>query len=283
VRASQRGLMRWGALAVLVFSLGCSKSDSVSTADASPGCQKDTDCKGDRVCERGACVSHPTQPPSPPAQPEVPRPQPTRISGAPCAISYGLEGPPRTMGQPREVEATVEVASRLAVYSTGKSGLSVVAPRGWSCEGVVAVDGSESIGVFPLGGTKGNGAFKSSSGQGVTADSIPACQGCVAFFACPLFPSALRDWPGMTCDDVVPAAKRILRQNASTVFFEDPPGVSGDGNPSGGPYPANGVIRFSAAADKPPRGASASGATCTLPEADHALCTVILNDFLAHW
>lgn len=174
------------------------------------------------------------------------------------------------MGEPRVVVAAVETTSRLAVYTTGY--LSVLAPRDWKCQGASGVNGSQSIAVFPQACTGPAGPFKLSSGQGVTAMSIPACQGCMAAVVCPLFPSVLRDWPGIRCDNVVPPGERVPRQNASTVFFEDPPGVSGDGNPSGGPYPAHGVLLF------PP----ASGATCTLREADHALCTVVLNEFLAH-
>jgi hypothetical protein len=63
-----------------------------------------------------------------------------------------------------------------------------------------------------------------------------------------------------------------MHPNATTAFFEDPIGVSGVGDPSGGPYPANGVVTYN--------GTSATEATCTLPESDHALCTVVLNDFL---
>lgn len=63
------------------------------------------------------------------------------------------------------------------------------------------------------------------------------------------------------------------------VDFEDPPGVSGDGSPSGGPYPANGV----AVLDNSPTPSSAYKETCTLPSSQHALCTAVLNSFIASY
>lgn len=195
----------------------------------------------------------------------------SQVVGGLCSVTYGQSGPPKTTGTPRVVDAPAEMAARLAVYTSG--GLSIVAPRGWACEGVVAVDGSESLGIFPPGSEKPSGPFEASVGQGVTAEAIPACRGCMAARACPLFPTAVKDSAGIPCAEVAPATERVGRQSASMVFFEDPPGVSGDGNPSGGPYPANGVLLYEP---------GVSGATCTMPEADHSLCTAVLNDFLAN-
>ena len=281
-----RNRSSFGAMALLVASLGCSKPTSDAPSVARAGCQKDADCNGDRVCEDGQCVvppsrtvaSAPAASPSPsaPASQDGSIPHSASVPGGACAVLDGLKAEAgRTAGTSRVVVAPAETASRLAVYTSGS--LSILAPRGWTCEGVSAVDGSDSIAVFPPGSAKPAGSFKASSGQGVTAISIPACQGCVATLACPLFPSALKDWPGMTCD-ALPKAERVARPNARTAYFEDPAGVAGDGDPSGGPFPANGVLLFSPADGD--HGASGAEATCTLPEAEHALCTVVLNDFL---
>jgi len=62
---------------------------------------------------------------------------------------------------------------------------------------------------------------------------------------------------------------------AGVVVFEDPPGVTGDGNPSGGKYSANGVMTYYSKSD--------NGSwidTCTLPEEEKALCKAALNDFI---
>ncbi len=63
----------------------------------------------------------------------------------------------------------------------------------------------------------------------------------------------------------------------SEVGFEDPAGVAGDGIPSGGLNPANGVMLYLPAQGK----ASAYLATCTLPAARHDMCTAVLNHFIA--
>ena len=55
----------WGlafGLAGLVFLAGCPRS----AGDGGGGCSKDRDCKGDRICERGACVEPHRAAPSPP-------------------------------------------------------------------------------------------------------------------------------------------------------------------------------------------------------------------------
>jgi hypothetical protein len=52
----------------------------VPGAALAAGCEKDTDCKGDRVCERGACVApgERATPPPPPERVESPPPPPAR-------------------------------------------------------------------------------------------------------------------------------------------------------------------------------------------------------------
>ena len=62
------------------------------------------------------------------------------------------------------------------------------------------------------------------------------------------------------------------------VGFLDPPGVKGSGAGSGGAYPANGVVTYHP---------TSSGflpsyiESCTLPDAQHLLCTAVLDDFVS--
>lgn len=60
------------------------------------------------------------------------------------------------------------------------------------------------------------------------------------------------------------------------VYFTDPPGIAGDGAPSGGPLIARGVSLFD---NGPDTEAAASVETCTLSPKLAGLCTAILNDF----
>ena len=61
---------------------------------------------------------------------------------------------------------------------------------------------------------------------------------------------------------------------AGIVAFEDPPGVNGTGQPSGGQYPADGVMTYHTSA----RDGSWQEA-CTRPASEKNVCTTVLNTF----
>ena len=71
-----------------------------------------------------------------------------------------------------------------------------------------------------------------------------------------------------------PSAETVSQISSNVVGFEDPPGVKGGGNPSGGPYPANGVVTYSAATQP-----GTYVGNCTLPQSQHDVCTAVLNYF----
>ena len=104
-----------------------------------------------------------------------------------------------------------------------------------------------------------------------------ACAGCAEGQACPLFISAAKDFRdgfGRPCPTTRPAAENLDHLNAGVVAFEDPPGVAGDGVPSGGRYPANGVMTYYSGN---PNGSWLE--TCTMPPGQKDLCTATLNYF----
>jgi hypothetical protein len=81
----------------------------------------------------------------------------------------------------------------------------------------------------------------------------------------------------MSCQYTKPAEEQSTQLSSTVVAFEDPPGVAGDGDPSGGPYPANGVMIYGP-------GSVMDGSwieTCSLPASDHSLCNVSLNEFVS--
>lgn len=124
--ATLRLALSFGVLALL---LGCSKEKA--TASNGGACQKDTDCKGDRICEHAPSGS-----------------QRASVPGGTCAVTSGLKGgTDHPVGTPRVVAAAPELTSRLAVYTTGYH--SILAPRGWNCVGTSGADGSETIQVSP--------------------------------------------------------------------------------------------------------------------------------------
>jgi len=184
-------------------------------------------------------------------------------------------------------------ANQLELYSGSGGGLLVLAPRSWSCEAVYTADGRIEVTVVPPGTPSPNFAMippsAPSPDEAVNAYSEGGCLGCQYVTACPFVSFAGTQYvqyaPDYGCT-TPPSAEAIdwIRGSSTSptstdvVGFEDPPGVAGDGSPSGGPYPANGVLIW---LQGPQYGTLKE--TCTLPSSEHALCTAILNDFIGRY
>ncbi len=173
----------------------------------------------------------------------------------------------------------------LAVYAGTEGIIEVVGPRGWSCSALFAADGSSALAVYPpaqplpaswsaqwhlAGG---------SADEAVVADETSACAGCTVGQACPLFTgarSAFASEFGRPCP-TRPAQERVGQEGAGIVSFEDPAGVTGDGSPSGGVDPADGVMTY-----YPDSTEGSWLETCTMPSSpDAGLCATVLGDFLS--
>jgi hypothetical protein len=102
---------------------------------------------------------------------------------------------------------------------------------------------------------------------------VPACTGCIADLACAYFPAAARLAIG-GCAASIPRRERLLNRSAHAVTFEDPPGVAGQGQGSGGRLPALSVLVFRGGA-RP----SASMLTCRLPAAQASLCRAVVREY----
>ena len=157
--------------------------------------------------------------------------------------------------------------------------MELIAPRGWDCSALVGADGSSTVKVFPPGEQAPTGsAFSTQQQEAIVGSQTSACLGCRELQACPLFSDAAADYLNdyhMNCPQARPAEETIYQINSGIIGFEDPRDVTGDGNPSGGPYPANGVMTYYSGNE--------NGSwldTCTLPNSEHALCTVALNAFV---
>jgi len=70
----------------------------LATASAGPGCTADDECRADRVCEQGHCVSVPL----PPAAPEqiIIMPAPTDVPAPPTAVPPSADAPAHRTGKP---------------------------------------------------------------------------------------------------------------------------------------------------------------------------------------
>jgi hypothetical protein len=71
----------------------------------------------------------------------------------------------------------------------------------------------------------------------------------------------------------------VTTVNANVVKFTDPPGVKGDGDPSGGQYAAMGVMTYYDNL----RSDGSWFETCVLPPKEKSLCTSILGNFQSEY
>jgi hypothetical protein len=183
-----------------------------------------------------------------------------------CPTTLGV--PQRLPAPPSALRVAVSSAqaARLEGYSNGY--LTVLAPRGWRCRGAVGADGSGSLFVTPTGASR--------PAQPAVTLEYGATPGVSADLACSLFPAARRQLAIGSCPLDHPARELVGALDATTVTFEDPPGVHGAGLPSGGSDPANGVMTFTPS-NRHVDGYSLTE-TCTLPASAMARCTAILDN-----
>lgn len=178
-------------------------------------------------------------------------------------------------------------ADNLAVYGDTQGILMLVGPRdGWTCHGLYGADGSGGLAISPIGEQVPTDPWGWHVAAGSVAQAIVGIesggsdvQG--AGLVCPLFAAAATAYAQ---DQVGGCSSRPAQEGVTTISgvaagFEDPAGVTGDGVPSGGQNAASGVALYQPKANEP----SAYVATCTLSAPQHALCTAVLNHFVAQY
>ena len=188
-----------------------------------------------------------------------------------CPTSLGIPRPAVALPRSRPVAVPQALAADLSVYADNQGVMELLGPKGWSCTAAIGADGSGGVTVYPTGAGP-------SSPVAIVGSETSACVGCTLAQACPLFSSAvkaLRSDLGQACP-AHPAAETVASIAAGIVSFEDPPGVKGDGRPSGGQYPANGVMTY-----HPSSQDGSWQETCTLPANEKDICTAVLNTFVS--
>jgi len=208
----------------------------------------------------------------------------THIPVVACHVTSGA-GPVSRPPRSASTQVAPSLAHAFSFYAVGP--LLILAPRSWHCDGGLGADGSMSVTVYnPHAGFFPTAVNGYQPQQAVTAQVPSAGTNGPLFLACTFFADAayaLRQ-SGNRCGGAIPMplGERDSRAGLYLHTFADPPGVSGNGSPSGGRNPANGFVTWYPAADNHGLVAAVS-ATCTLPQAAHATCTAILNDFLRRW
>jgi hypothetical protein len=205
----------------------------------------------------------------PPTSPTIP------VVG--CPTTYGTgPGPARAAPPPQPVDLPTATAAQLGYYTTDTFGVPpVLAPRGWSCTALVAGNGSVNISVYPRAATP---PHDGGSGQpAVVASYDSACQGCVWGTVCRFVPAAGAQlaYTNLTCPKP-PAGETTHWIKGSS--SDQPPlnDIIAFEYPST-PDPTNGIVLYNNNGQE----GSASEDDCSLPVAQHFLCTAILNNFSA--
>jgi hypothetical protein len=201
-----------------------------------------------------------------------------------CPTSYGIQPapPPKNLPSALQVQVPADLASQVAVYADEDGVMDVVAPTGWNCTASFGADGSGGISVTPSGTVlpQSNALPAGSGVEAIVATQNGGCAGCASYQACPFFTTAAQSGPS-PCNSTPPSEEQVTQLGSNIVGFEDPPGVAGDANPSGGEYPANSVMTYNPGSSG--RLTSSWLETCTLPYSQQRLCTAVLNDFAARY
>jgi hypothetical protein len=188
-----------------------------------------------------------------------------------CHTGFGITPGKITVPKRIGVRGSPHSTAGLVAYTNTVSFL--IGPANMRCSGAVGADGGNGVTVWPRGAREPR---LHSHIDGLTLQVVPACVGCMATMACPFFPAFARKLM-FPCPSGVPAHEVVTRPSTNVALFEDPPGVAGDGYPSGGPDPANGVDGIKG------RNGETYTATCTLPARQHSTCTVALNDVISRY
>ncbi len=206
-----------------------------------------------------------------------------------CQTTSGVST--TTTSLPASVSVSVPASDaqqgNLAVYSDLTGALMLVGPTvGWTCTGTFGADGSGMMALTPIGTSVpvGYGTAwhlpASSPTQAIVALESGGSTVQGAALACPLFSAAKATTQqdlGKGCDITSPPQEHVVTTSSVQVEFQDPAGVAGVGFPSGGQNAANGITLYQPKPSEP----TAYQATCTLPAAQHDLCTALLNHFAA--
>jgi hypothetical protein len=207
----------------------------------------------------------------PPATPMLP--------SVDCPTAYGTTNP----GSPHPVTllpTPPDVTGSFASYTDALHNIAVLGPTGWSCHAIDAADGNVSIMVTPPGVPSEPIAqpFIRDTREGIHAFVASAGTGSVLDLICPVMPDLLdATSSGRPCWER-PATETVNRDNPVAAEFYDPPGVVGDGAPSGGNFQAVGRMLDDPAHGDQPEGAAS--VTCTLPpQPVGLLCDDVVVEF----
>jgi hypothetical protein len=196
----------------------------------------------------------------------------TSVPVVACPTAFGI--PSEARQPPRTISVLGSPASTRGLVAYTNTFDYLIGPAGMRCSGAVGVDGGQRVVVWAAShGMPG----PRSRDAGVSLLIDPACLSCKAADACPFFAQFSAAY-GTGCPTGIPPGERVYGLRRTITLFEDPPGIAGDGWPSGGSNPANGLVGLNTTVRQNPL---VYRSTCTLPATQHWICSVSLNDTIA--
>jgi hypothetical protein len=162
-------VLMWSVLGALTVVVDA----RLSRAD---GCTKDTDCKGDRICDAGVCVEpRPAQTQTPTAPVETPPVPPTVADPLPAAVPVAVPAPALRTPAPTTPASIQGATAAITATSTPTTIDEPVPSTGWAGHigGLVGVSyassGDLSATDFVFGETSSIGKYVSSTDAGTLA------------------------------------------------------------------------------------------------------------------
>lgn len=185
-----------------------------------------------------------------------------------CATDLPLPGVSPAQRRRTVVEFPAAIGGRGLVAFRDAVGSAVVGPRSWHCRAALGVDGTEFVTVAPTPVKE----VAEDRAEAISLLVVPACAGCMAESLCAFFPEAplVRTYARYSDCRRRSRRERVAFLGGYAATFEDPPGVEGQGQQSGGPNAAIGQLTYS-------RARGFSQLTCTMPARKAELCRAIAS------
>jgi hypothetical protein len=210
-----------------------------------------------------------------------------------CPTKSGASpGAPSKNASTLEVVLPADIVGKVSIYTDQYGLQSVLGPRGWRCIASYGADGNGGVTIYQKGETVhffSDVAKGSKTLRAINSDWSPACVACILGQSCPFFAAAKASVAsfGYTSSEVScrrPKGELILGSGHAIVYFSDPPGVVGTGEPSGGKLRALGLAVWEGLVKKGGRTITNGSAivTCTLPASDAQLCHASFSWFERH-
>jgi hypothetical protein len=176
---------------------------------------------------------------------------------------------------PKTLPAPTNLPAGAWVFYSDNEGHEVVLGRpGWSCSAGIGADSTEELSAWPPGDRT----------AGTSVGHQDPCWGCMIDLICPYLPAATAQLSAgavtSMCNSKRAAGEDVqVRHSGQVALIHDPVGVDGPLVPTKHDNAADAALSYTP--DDGTYGATAAVSECSLPAAQQADCTAVLDDFLA--